>query len=269
MQRSVVLRGSLFFPKRPGHYTQNVIDSIRSWHNGELIVSTWHDQIEQARSLYGIDKLVVSPDPGDGPLQQMQRQLNSYRAGVSAATGEQILVTRTDIVHFRNLFEFIGKDLERSTVNFGSFRQKLVIGNIMTIAPGSSEKINTFRACDWYQCGWAEDIHRWCSIHEELAAIPKQVLDAAWSREDICTEKLWFSLVLQKYARKDFDWQNTSQYDAFAWHALVDNFTVLDSISTARTLNLNWAFQPQRLACYVTEKQFNHVRADLCGVQYS
>jgi hypothetical protein len=270
--QTIILRGSLHFPKRPGHYVQNVIDSIRSWFRGELILSTWHDQIPEARNLIGLDGIVASPDPGDGPLQQMQRQLNSYWAGVNAAHGEQILVTRTDILHFQNLFDLMELEAEsqwqqQSRHNLGIFRHKLIVGNMMTINPNSTERIRTFRVCDWFQCGYREDIQKWAYITEELAQIPVSELQQSWNHEGICTEKLWQVLVLKKHCAKlsGLDWRNTSDYDHLAWNVLVDNFRVLDQISTCKSINLNWAFQPQRLECYVTEtewkKQYQNLTA--------
>lgn len=266
--QTIILRGSLSFPKRPGAYTQNVIDSIRSWFKGELILSTWQDQLTEARGLVGLDRIVLSPDPGDGPLQQMQRQLNSYWAGVNASTSDQLLVTRTDIAHFRDLFEFIEtpEHSKPSHHGLGIFRNKLVVGNIMTINPDSSERQRTFRVCDWFQCGWREDIQKWCFITQELAQIPKAELDRVWSYEGICTEKLWQVLVLKKHCKQlqHLNWADTSAYDHLAWAAMVDNFRVLDQIQTCRSLNLNWAFQPQRLNCYVTETQWKKQQENLC-----
>lgn len=256
MKQSIILRGSLSFPKRPGHYVQNVVDSIRSWFTGEIIVSTWHDQMNDAQQLIGVNKVVVSPDPGDGPLQQMQRQLNSYWAGVQACSGDQVMVTRTDILHFRDLFEFIDRYPKTSSFSTKCFDKKLVIGNIMTIDPQAPDNVRTFRACDWFQVGTRKDIEKWCSIIEELAAIPRTELDQAWEQNRICTEKLWFCLVMNKFSNYKIDWRNTESQDYLAWPALIDNFVILDQISQARSINLNWAFQPQRMPLYVTNQSY-------------
>ena len=265
MKQSVILRGSLSFAKRPGFYAQNVVDSIRSWFKGEIIVSTWEDQVESARNLIGIDKVVVSKDPGDGPIQQMQRQVNSYWAGVNACSGDEIMVTRTDILHFRDLFEFIGIRPHVSPYDMRCFDDKIVIGNIMTIHPESNEANRTFRACDWFQVGKRSDIERWIGITQELAQIPLNELEEHWGRHNICTEKLWFILVLNKYSKHRIDWRNTTAMDDLAWPALLDNFVLLDQITTARSINVNWAFQPQRLHCYVTEHEFNKKYLELCA----
>lgn len=265
MKRSIVLRGSLSFSKRPNFYAQNVIDSIRSWYDDELIVSTWHDQEKSARQLYGIDKIVLSTDPQPGPVQQMQRQLDSYYAGVHSSSGEQILVTRTDIMHFNNLFNYIGSFKDKTKEDLSCFSEKLIIGNIMSINPESNEQLKTFRVCDWFQCGPRTDIERWCSIVEDLAMISRQELQTYWDMGQICTEKLWFCLVLNKYSKYKIDWRNTEPFDHLAWHAIIDNFMILDQISTAQSINLNWSFQPQRLNCYVIEEDYIKKAREICA----
>lgn len=265
MKQSIILRGSLSFAKRPGYYVQNVIDSIRSWFEGELIVSTWQNQIHDAKNLIGVDKIVISTDPGDGPLQQMQRQLNSYWAGVNACTGDQVMVTRTDILHFRDLFEFINTYPHHSYYDMRCFKHKLVIGNIMSISPNAYDDIPTFRPCDWFQVGYKEDIEKWCSITPELASIPKQILDDAWNNKKICTEKLWFTLVLNKFSKHKINWLDTTSVDHIAWEALLDNFVILDQITQARSINLNWAFQPQRMPLYITNETYTKKYFELCA----
>jgi hypothetical protein len=152
----------------------------------------------------------------------------------------------------------------RTPENMGAFTHKLVIGNMMTIRPDSSEIVRTFRPSDWFQCGWAQDMRKWCGIGQEIRSINWNLYADLYARQQTCTEKLWFSLVLQKYFNNDLTWNNTAEFDGLAWHALNDNFLVLDNISTARTMNLNWTFQPQRLHCYYTEKLYNMKLQELC-----
>lgn len=265
MKQSIILRGSLSFPKRPGDYVQNVIDSIRSWFKGELIVSTWQDQFHHAKQLVGLDKVVVSTDPGEGPLQQMQRQLNSYWAGVNSCTGDQVMVTRTDILHFRDLFEFIGTYPHLSAADMRCFDHKIVIGNIMSINPQAPDSVPTFRPCDWFQVGYKKDLEKWCSIAPELAAIPRHQLDSAWQSNRICTEKLWFTLVLNKFSKHRINWYDTADQDHLSWQALLDNFIILDQITQARSINLNWAFQPQRMPLYITNETYTKKYFELCA----
>ncbi|NBT09083.1 MAG: hypothetical protein EBS98_09815 [Chitinophagia bacterium] len=264
MKRSVIIRGSLGNTKNPTNFTQQVVDSIRSWHNDEVILSTWDHQLDAARNILGIDHIVISKDPGHDPGHTM-RQYITYESALKVAQGEQILVTRTDILHFRNLFEYVGSSLARSQENLGAFTHKLVIGNMMTIRPDSSEIVRTFRPSDWFQCGWATDIHKWCGIGQEIRSIDWNLYKNLYAKQQACTEKLWFSLVLQKYSNKDIRWYDTTEFDNLAWHAINDNFLVLDNITTARTMNLNWTFQPQRLHCYYTEKLYNFKYNELCA----
>ena len=260
--RSVVIRGSVSFDKRPGVYIQQVIDSIRSWHTGELILSTWNNQQHAAQGLIGVDKVVCSDDPGEGPVQQFLRQAQSYYVGVSVSTGSEVMVTRTDILHFKDLFELRNTYPKKTKANISAFDEKLLIGNMMTIRPGSDIDISTYRANDWFQVGTREDILKWGRVFEDIPKLDINRITELRNNGSICTENLWFKMLLKRYVNPELD--ITEWPDDLAMHALLDNFEVMNTITTARAINLNWAFQPQRLGCYLTEEQYLHEYNALC-----
>lgn len=265
MKRTVVIRGGVNTNKRPHNYLQTVVDSIRTWHAGEIVLSTWVSHLDIAKATNGLDKIVLSIDPGDGPIQQMRRQMTLYQAGVQNCTGDLIMVTRTDIVHFQDLFEIIDSQPNHSMYQFDIFDSKLVISNVMTIDPDSSEQVKTFRPCDWFHVGHRGDILKVASIGTDLDATPQKLLSKLWSEGKICTEKLWFILLFNKFHRSyKIDWSDTSEWDKYAWEVLLDNFIVVDMISTAKSINLNWAFQPQKLPCYITQQKFETRYNDIC-----
>jgi hypothetical protein len=260
--RSVVIRGSIAFDKRPDVYIQQVVDSIRSWHTGELVLSTWSNQQHAIQGLYGIDKVVCSDDPGEGPIQQFLRQAQSYYYGVMHCAGSEILVTRTDIMHFRDLFELRNTYPRKTNANISAFTEKLLIGNMMTIKPGSEIDISTYRANDWFQVGIREDILKWASVFEDIKHLDINRIHELRNSGSICTENLWFKMLLKKYVNPNID--ITEWPDHIALNALIDNFEVMNTITTARAINLNWTFQPQRLGCYLSEEEYRDAYNTLC-----
>ena len=41
------------------------------------------------------------------------------------------------------------------------------------------------------------------------------------------------------------------------WDYILNNYRILNSVSTLNTLNHNWLVQPEFLDCYLTEDMFN------------
>jgi hypothetical protein len=262
--RSVVIRGGIASPKRPGNYVQQCIDSIRTWHTGELILSTWSDQIPAAHSLVGVDRIVYCDDPGEGPVQQLMRQVMSFYNGVNSVTGHEVMVTRTDMLHFRDLFGLRNAFPKKSEINLSAFTEKLLIGNMMTIIPGAEIDISTYRPGDWFHVGNKEDMLRMGSVCLDIQQLDYKLIHEQRERGEICTENLWFRLVLKKYFDESLSIYDWKLDDKFAMHAIVDNFEVMNTITTLQSVNLNWAFQPQRLGCYFSEEQYKEVYKVLC-----
>jgi hypothetical protein len=102
------------------------------------------------------------------------------------------------------------------------------------------------------------------SVCLDIQQLDYTLIHAQRERGEICTENLWFRLVLKKYFDNNlsiYDWKLSDQ---LAMHAIIDNFEVMDTITTMQSLNLNWSFQPQRLGCYFSEEQYNEVYKVLC-----
>jgi hypothetical protein len=265
--RSVVLRGSIASSKRPEIYAQQSIDSIRTWHDGELILSTWTDQLGVADTLTGIDKIVYCDDPGEGPVQQLMRQVMSFYNGVNNVSGNEVMVTRTDMLHFKDLFELRNKFPKKTKENVSAFNEKLLIGNMMTIRPGAEIDISTYRPGDWFHVGTKEDMMRMGDVCLDIQDLDYSVINEQRNRGEICTENLWFRLVLKKHWDNNlsiYDWPNL---DHLAMNALIDNFEIINTISTAKSVNLNWSFQPEKLECYFTEEQYQKEYKVLCESQ--
>ena len=251
MQRSVVIRGSIAHDIKPNSHILKSIKSIRSWFDGEIVVSTWIEQKQFAEEIKEyVDKIVFLYDPGPGPVQNIVRQITSFKEGVNASSGEEILVTRSDVSFDKNVFDFLGK-FKNKTEDYRVFEEKVLVGNIMTINPDSFEIPNTFRVSDWFHCGKRKDIEQIYSGLDFIKYTDKTKLD----KIKTCTEKLWFlSILKSKYPEVDI--YDSSNIDNFAWEAIVNNFMVLNSTSTLKTYNYNYPNQPENLNCYLTEEQY-------------
>lgn len=245
MKQSVVVRGSLSYNKHPKNFIELVVNSIRSWFDGELILSTWEGQEKYLNNDLDIDKVVYSSDPGSGPIQHWQRQVVSYQNGLSVSSGDEIMVTRTDMVHKINPFQFLNT-FQNSGSDLKVFDNKLVVSNMMTIRPDSNEYPNTFRVCDWMQVGSREDIFKWSDILNYILNLDLEKLS-----EMNCTEKLWALSVLKNKYPDIIDIYDSSNIDEFAWDFIVNNFIVLDTKSMLGAINMNWHFQPEYLPCYL------------------
>ena len=106
MKTSIVIRGN------DSGYTQKVIDSVRKWYDGEVILSSWlnHD----TTNLKGLTHVILNEDPGPGPaydtkgkhVQNTYRQLTAGFEGIRIASGDVVLVLRSDTTMNQNPFKF-------------------------------------------------------------------------------------------------------------------------------------------------------------------
>lgn len=251
MKRSVVIRGSIAHPIKPVSYIKKTVDSIRSWFDGEIVVATWSEQLEYTKEIEdSVDKIVTVYDPGPGPIQNITRQIVSYKEGVEACSGEEILVTRADMTFSKNVFDFLGK-YENFNETFKFTKEKIVVGNIMTINPDSFEIPNTFRISDWFHCGKRSDIEKLYSGLDLVWSVDRERLKSIKT----CTEKMWIMSVLSANF-SDIDILDSSNIDGFCWETILNNFIVLNSHSTLNTYNYNYPYQPETLPCYLTEQQY-------------
>lgn len=257
MDRVVLLRGALSWRQRPQEYIQNVIDSIRTWHKGELIISTWKSEEARSRILIGVDSILYNHDPGPGPVQNFNRQLANFYYGLkNISRKSEVLVLRTDTMCFRDLFSIRGRYPRRISENLTVFNQKVLISNMMTIRPGSDEKINTLRIGDWVHCGVYDDIEKIANVFEDISYLDREIISSLEVKGEICTEKLWSLMILKKYFSRKISEYESVHIDNWSWDCILNNFEVIDQYSTAYCVNLNYSFQPQRLDCYLKEKEY-------------
>lgn len=244
MNKSVVIRGKIF-----SNHTQACIDSIRKWHKGELVLSTWKNQ---ELTIHGVDKIVLNDDPGPGPVQQSNRQIISYSEGLKHCENDLIFVTRSDIVHEKDMFQFFG-NLKKYDNKFKIFTERLVISNMMTIDPHLNHPdvvgdINKyFRVCDWFQVGLKKDLEKWSSV--------KDIFET-YKNTGLCTEQLWLTGLIKKHYSDSFDIKNILKFKFMFWQLLINNFHIINMKTNAQAINLNWKNQPENLGCYLMEEKY-------------
>lgn len=253
--KSIVIRGSICFDSHNQNYLQEVINSIRSWFKDEIIISTWKNQEEHLYSICGYDKIILSEDPGPGPIQHIKRQITSYKNGIAVCEGDEIMVIRSDIKINTDPFNFLFKFNKKPNDNLNIFKKKIIIFNMMSIIPESFECPNTFRLCDWLHVGDKEDIKLFGEVLSDLNQLDLQILNVSYSLSNTCTEKLWLMLVL-KNKIKDTDIFDTKSIDKYCWDFIINNFIILNTKSTLNAMNLNWQFQPENLNCYITQQLY-------------
>jgi hypothetical protein len=251
MKQSLIIRGSILYDKHPENYLSLVVNSIRSWFDGQIVLSTWKGQEEYLDNKLEIDDVVFVEDPGPGPIQHWKRQVISYQRGLEKATGDLVMVTRSDIIHNENLFNYVDT-FPNSTEDLKVFDNKLVVSNMMTIRPDSDEFPNCFRICDWIQVGHKSDIYKWSDV---LGYVDS--LDLSKITNVNCTETLWFLSVLKNHYKDQIHIYDSSNINDLAWEAIVNNFIVLDTKSTMKAVNMNWEFQPEYCSCYLDEESYN------------
>jgi hypothetical protein len=254
--KSIIIRGAISHPNKPHNHILDVVRTIRQWFDEELIICTWKHEAEKIpiKANEYIDKVIFITDPGAGPVQNIKRQMYSFLAGLQQSLGETLLVTRSDILFHENIFNHIDKYPNyNSTLRFVD--DKIVVGNIMSINPNSNENPNTYRVSDWFHCGKRNDIEKLISGFEFILDSNETKLQQLFSTGKMCTEKLWMLSILHAYFNTDL--YDSSDIDPLCWQFILNNFIVLNSISTLNTYNLNYPNQPQNMYCYITEEEYS------------
>ena len=240
---------------------QQVINIIRSWYSRELILSTWEGQ---KHNFYGLDKVVQAEDPGPGPFNgrypmaqhcNLVRQIVGLKAGLEAADGELIFKVRNDCFVSKNVFNFF----EKRTLPAGSmtlFKNKITVGNIMTINPDYWGQEGYFRISDWMHLGMKEDLLKMCDALDVIQ-------NNDFGNSFLGTEQILLLSLLQKNGLLDIDLSKTTstnleQYNSIAWDVILQNFKVVNTISTAGVQNVGrWQSKPETFGPYLTEQQYN------------
>lgn len=253
MKKSVIIRGSVLYDKHPQNFINEVVESIRSWFSEEIVLSTWEGQEKYISDSLPVDKVVLTPDPGPGPIQHWNRQVLSYQKGLQFSEGDLVMVTRSDMIHKKDPFQYLDM-YPNSTDDLKVFSNKLIVSNMMTIRPDSDEYPNCFRICDWFQVGYRNDIFKWSNVIENI-----MTFDESKITRMNCTETLWFLSVLKNKFGDDIDIYDSTSINKFAWEAIVNNFIVLDTKTTLQAVNKNWEFQPEYCPCYLNEETYKEL----------
>jgi hypothetical protein len=255
MKTSIVIRGN----NSSGH-TQTVIDSIRNWYSGELILSTWLN--EDTSKLKGLSFAILNEDPGPGPMfdspdkhvQNAYRQLISGLKGIIHSSGDLILVIRSDTTINKDIFNFFDDpNFSKTTDSFKIFSKKIVIGNMMSINPDKNHEPfaeRAFRVGDWFHMGDKNDLIRYFGSYDYIhnGKNPKH----------IGVEQNWLGAAIKKYYKKDLDLLNLDQYHQHAWDIILNNFRIINNYTTAKSfcLKKDWINQPENLPAYLSQNEY-------------
>lgn len=253
--KSVIIRGAISHVNKPTNHLLTVVRTLRQWFKDELIICTWDHEDEKISSDVRkyVDKIVLLKDVGSGPVQNIKRQLYSFLVGCQQSSGNEILMTRSDILFHSNIFDHVNKFPQyNDTLRF--VNNKIIVGNIMSINPHSNECPNTFRVSDWFHCGQRDDIEKLVSGFEFILDADEIRLQELFNQGKTCTEKLWMLSILKAYFNKGL--YDSSDIDEYCWDFIVNNFVVLNSITTLNTHNLNYPNQSQNMPCYITEENY-------------
>jgi len=247
MKKTIIFRGSVCFDKHPENFLKTSINECRKWFDDEIIVSTWKGQEDYMSEIDGVDKVIFSTDPGPGPVQQINRQIISFKEGLNNTDSDLILVTRTDVIHSIDIFNFFDLD-KKCTDNLKIFEKKITIGNMMSIIPESNETPSKFRLGDWFHLGLKKDLEKWVNIYDLVNS--EQILGMS------CTEQIWSLCVIKKYLKSILSVNNYSHIDNNSWDYILNNFSIWDTKTDLKSINMNWSFQPEYLNSYITRNHY-------------
>lgn len=262
---SVVFRGQLFRDSGKTSINQfdKVLRSVRDWHDGEVILSTWDDQPMDFDQKM-VDVVITTKDVGQDELRcypfkrNCKRQTTLANLGAEAATGDKILLTRTDMIHKKNIFNQV-------------IPNKLTIPVLLSMDPDyrgpfknrkheniknpyfyiSEACTRLFHPSDLFQCGFALDVKRWAS-KEVAASVLKNM------QSFCCIEQLWCISYLNIFKGYEIDFFDLESHHDQRWSALVDNFEIKDLIQLKAGITQEKYNCPrfQRAARLLTNKTF-------------
>jgi hypothetical protein len=262
---SVVFRGQLFRGSGKTSINQfdKVLRSVRDWHDGEVILSTWDDQPMDFDQKM-VDVVITTKDVGQDELRcypfkrNCKRQTTLANLGAEAATGDKILLTRTDMIHKENIFNQV-------------IPNKLTIPVLLSMDPDyrgpfknrkheniknpyfyiSEACTRLFHPSDLFQCGFALDVKRWAS-KEVAASVLKNM------QSFCCIEQLWCISYLNIFKGYEIDFFDLESHHDQRWSALVDNFEIKDLIQLKAGITQEKYNCPrfQRAARLLTNKTF-------------
>jgi hypothetical protein len=247
MKKTIIFRGSICFEKHPENFLSSSIQECRKWFDGEIIISTWKGQEKFIGDIKGFDKVIFSDDPGPGPVQQINRQIISFKEGLKNTDSELILVTRTDVIHHTDMFNFFDIDT-KCTDSLKIFEKKITIGNMMSILPDSNEHPSKFRLGDWFHLGLKKDLEKWSDIYDLVNS--EQISGMS------CTEQIWSLSVIKKYLNLIPSVNDFSSVNERSWDYILNNFSIWNTKTDLKTINMNWSFQPEFLYSYIDRNYY-------------
>ena len=276
---SILLRGSICSDKRPVSFIKENIQSIRNWFDGELVLCTWKNQYDllSKEDNKNIDKIILLEDPGSGFVQAYNRQLISYREGLNNCSGDVVLVARTDLNIAKNSFLIWDTIPLKNNGRMKIFDKRVLIGNMMTINPDKTKPHNYFRTSDWMHLGQKKDLEKLCSVLPTSIQLYEEALRAKLVHGhsynlidnelgDPGTEQIWLISLIRQYLKVDIDLINYKKFELeTAWDAILNNFCVKNTRSSLNVHNMNYAFQPEDLWCYLTEDDYNNKYTEVYG----
>ena len=274
MKKSILIRGAMAFDKRPTSFVLETIPTIRSWFDGELVVSTWKGQEQHLKGIEKhINKIVLLDDPGHGFIQSYNRQLISYQKGLDECSGDLVFVARSDFNIIRDPF-LLWESVPNTNNNMMKvFDKRVVVGNMMTIHPQKEKPSDAFfRVSDWIQMGQKSDLLKWASVMETSKRLYMEAKNVEsihtneYKTEIYGSEQVWFISLLHKYLGRDINLLNYGSVSLeHAWAAIINNFWVMNTRSTLHAHNLNWQFQPEFHPIYMTEDEYLEAYTMLYG----
>lgn len=262
---SVVFRG--LTTETSGHRNgfDSCLKTIRKWHDGEIIVSTWDsDPLLFDKKM--IDTLVLSKDPGwTGKVfgwedsEEMRnwpekgganhvntiRQLTLANAGVKASTGKNTLLTRTDFRHGKNLFNIQEKDPNKIIIpcvgtiwpDFKNLQKKFLRKRPRKemVRFSKKERSCPFHFSDLFQCGTTENIKNWASNE-----VMSNVISNIWTCRSI--EQLWSCSYLNGFRGYKFDFKDLEKDAKKYWQVLLENFIVVGTWES-RSISMKYEYR--------------------------
>lgn len=158
---SVVVSGPIF-----KNYTKESLTSIRKlMPNSEIVLSSWKS--EDVSGL-DFDKLVLSEDPGDNSICNINRQIVSRLAGIKLASRKYVLAIRSESVILNtNFLNYFNK--------FSCFDNQYKFLNSRVVIPAAVPRRcgQIFHMGDWYYFGYKVDlIDCWDLPLQNLSLIP-------------------------------------------------------------------------------------------------
>ncbi|HBW87063.1 MAG TPA: hypothetical protein DEF82_10095 [Crocinitomicaceae bacterium] len=259
MNRSIIFRGSICSDRYKENNLIHIVSELRKWYNGEIVISTWFGQEEYASGIDGVDKIVYTQDPGSGLIAHNRRQHVSFTEGVKASSGEVLFVTRTDCLLTKDPFYL----MQSNPVKDDLFRfadSRIVVGNMMTFSPSKCISVQErwdgyFRIGDWFHMGLRNDILKMTDLLEVSEKINQTKNGNQTPNRSV--EQLWIMTAINNHKHGSIDteqYQNISHDDA--WAAILNNFRVVNTRSTAGIHNLNWIQQSEFHPLYMDETEY-------------